>query len=189
VGENCSSAAAWWRPFCSARNPKRDRSPLFEIARVLVRVDHVASFIKNANHSVTGAAVKLCVLCGRRVVVDSNRPESRGPHEGKESADSEQNTLTNLGQLLRWINSLQIGQFVMNRTGAVLAGGGEYEPLPKRPKVKSRSSPEALALSKLHRREKDWRAKELVFPQQLILPTKNVPPRGRASGQTSWGVC
>jgi len=58
---------------------------------------------------------------------------------------------------------LRIGQFVMNRTGAILAGGGEYEPLPKRPKVKSRCSPEALALSKLHRREKDWRAKELVF--------------------------
>ena len=85
--------------------------------------------------------------------------------------------------------SLRTGQFVMNRTGAILAGGGEYEPLPKRPKVESRSSPEALALSKLHRREKDWRAKELVFPQQLISPTKNVSPRGRASGQTSWGVC
>jgi hypothetical protein len=27
-------------------------SPLFEIARVLVRVDHAASFIVNANHSI-----------------------------------------------------------------------------------------------------------------------------------------
>jgi len=27
-------------------------SPLFEIARVLVRLDHVARFIVNANHSV-----------------------------------------------------------------------------------------------------------------------------------------
>jgi hypothetical protein len=26
-------------------------SPFFEIARVLVRLDHVASFIVNANHS------------------------------------------------------------------------------------------------------------------------------------------
>jgi len=31
--------------FCSARNPKRDRSPLFEIANVLVHFDHVASLI------------------------------------------------------------------------------------------------------------------------------------------------
>jgi hypothetical protein len=34
--------------FCSARNPQRDRSPLFEITRVLVRLDHVARFIENA---------------------------------------------------------------------------------------------------------------------------------------------
>jgi hypothetical protein len=34
--------------FCPARNPKRDRSPLFETARVLVRFNHVASFIVNA---------------------------------------------------------------------------------------------------------------------------------------------
>jgi hypothetical protein len=27
-------------------------SPLFEIARVFVRFDHVASFIENANHSI-----------------------------------------------------------------------------------------------------------------------------------------
>jgi hypothetical protein len=30
----------------------RKTSPLLEIARVLVRVDHVASFIVNANHSI-----------------------------------------------------------------------------------------------------------------------------------------
>ncbi len=34
---------------------------LFEIARVLVRVDHVARFIVNANHGVMGAAEKLGV--------------------------------------------------------------------------------------------------------------------------------
>jgi len=28
------------------------RSPLFEIARVLVRLDHVASFIVNTNHGI-----------------------------------------------------------------------------------------------------------------------------------------
>ncbi len=36
-------------------------SPLFEIARVLVRLDHVPSFIVNANHRVMRAAEKLCV--------------------------------------------------------------------------------------------------------------------------------
>src|SRR5712692_5517075 len=35
--------------------------PLFEIARVLVRLDHVARVIVNANHSIMRAAVKLCV--------------------------------------------------------------------------------------------------------------------------------
>jgi hypothetical protein len=32
--------------------PKLDRSPLFEIASVLVRLNHVARFIVNANHGV-----------------------------------------------------------------------------------------------------------------------------------------
>jgi len=35
--------------------------PLFELARVLVRLNHVASFIINANHSIVWAAEKLCV--------------------------------------------------------------------------------------------------------------------------------
>jgi hypothetical protein len=35
----------------SARRAERKASPLFEIVRVLVRFDHVASFIVNANHS------------------------------------------------------------------------------------------------------------------------------------------
>jgi hypothetical protein len=33
--------------------PTRDRAPLFEIASVLVRFDHVARFIVNANHGIT----------------------------------------------------------------------------------------------------------------------------------------
>jgi hypothetical protein len=36
-------------------------SPLFELARVLVRLDHVASFIVNANHCIVRPAIKLCV--------------------------------------------------------------------------------------------------------------------------------
>ena len=36
-------------------------SPLFEIARVLVRVDHVASRIVNANHSIIADCVWLAV--------------------------------------------------------------------------------------------------------------------------------
>ena len=41
--------------------PCGETSPLFELARVLVRLDHVASFIVNANHSIMRAAEKLCV--------------------------------------------------------------------------------------------------------------------------------
>jgi len=33
-------------------------SPLLEIARVLVRLDHIASFIVNANHGIVGADVE-----------------------------------------------------------------------------------------------------------------------------------
>jgi hypothetical protein len=36
----------------SARRAERKASPLFEIARLLVRLDHVASFIANANRSI-----------------------------------------------------------------------------------------------------------------------------------------
>ncbi len=35
-----------------ARRNKKVNSPLFELAHVLVRVDHVASFIVNTNHSI-----------------------------------------------------------------------------------------------------------------------------------------
>ena len=37
-------------------------SPLSEIAFVLVRLDHVARFIVNANHSIMSAAAMLCVV-------------------------------------------------------------------------------------------------------------------------------
>ena len=39
-------------PALSSDKPKQLSSPFFEIARVLVRLDHVASFIVNANHSI-----------------------------------------------------------------------------------------------------------------------------------------
>ena len=49
-------------------------SPLFEIANVLVRVDHIFSVIVHANHGVMRAAEKLCVAdcvsavdCDRRI--------------------------------------------------------------------------------------------------------------------------
>ena len=45
----------------SGRSAERKPSPLFELARVLVRLDHVARFIVNANHSIMRAAEKLCV--------------------------------------------------------------------------------------------------------------------------------
>jgi hypothetical protein len=38
-----------------------ENSPLFELASVLVRLDHVACFIVKRNHSAMGAAVKLCM--------------------------------------------------------------------------------------------------------------------------------
>ena len=43
--------------FCALRG----NTPLFEVGRVLVRLDHIASFIVNANHSIMRAAEKLCV--------------------------------------------------------------------------------------------------------------------------------
>jgi hypothetical protein len=36
----------------SARRAERKASPLFELASVLMRLDHVACFIVNANHSI-----------------------------------------------------------------------------------------------------------------------------------------
>jgi hypothetical protein len=36
--------------------------PLFEIASVFVRLDHVPSFIVNANHGIMRPAAKLCVV-------------------------------------------------------------------------------------------------------------------------------
>jgi hypothetical protein len=39
----------------------RCEQSLFEIARVLVRLDHVTRIFVNANHGIMRAAVKLCV--------------------------------------------------------------------------------------------------------------------------------
>jgi hypothetical protein len=46
---------------CEVHTPPKKNSPLFEFARVLVRFDHVARFIVNANPTVMSAALKLCV--------------------------------------------------------------------------------------------------------------------------------
>jgi hypothetical protein len=68
------------KALCARRGRKRlgrnradvitsEKSPLFEIARVLVRLDHVASVIINANHSIMWAAAVHCVadcMKGRR---------------------------------------------------------------------------------------------------------------------------
>jgi hypothetical protein len=40
------------RCLCTRETGKKVNSWLFEIARVLVRLDHVASFIVNANHGI-----------------------------------------------------------------------------------------------------------------------------------------
>jgi hypothetical protein len=51
---------------------------LFEIARVLVRFDHVASIIINANHGTMGSAAKLGVV---NCVADCVRPTIPEPTE------------------------------------------------------------------------------------------------------------
>jgi len=46
-------AESWKVPFSrEVRSDASKNSPLFELARVLVRFDHVARFIANANHSI-----------------------------------------------------------------------------------------------------------------------------------------
>jgi hypothetical protein len=47
--------------------------PLFEIARVLVGLNHVASIIVNANHSVMGAAAVLRVIDCRAAAIQKRR--------------------------------------------------------------------------------------------------------------------
>jgi hypothetical protein len=44
--------------------------PLFEIALVLVRFDHISSVIVNANHSVMWAAEKLCEFLAHSALPD-----------------------------------------------------------------------------------------------------------------------
>ena len=48
----------------SARSAERKPSPLFELANVLVRLDHVARIIINRNHSTVLTAAKLRALNG-----------------------------------------------------------------------------------------------------------------------------
>ena len=42
-------------------NEETGNSPLFELACMLVRFDHIARCVVNVNHSIVRAAVKLCV--------------------------------------------------------------------------------------------------------------------------------
>src|SRR4029450_4517685 len=46
---------------CGSRQRQARTSPLFEIARVVVSLDHAASFIVNANHGLMWAAEMLCL--------------------------------------------------------------------------------------------------------------------------------
>ncbi len=59
---SCSSFCPGVPRFSEKRELTRVKtSPLFEIARVLVRLDHVASFIVNANHGIMRTAVEFRV--------------------------------------------------------------------------------------------------------------------------------
>jgi hypothetical protein len=46
----------------SARRAERKASPLFELAHVLVRLNHIAHCIVNANHGIMWMAEKFCVV-------------------------------------------------------------------------------------------------------------------------------
>jgi hypothetical protein len=48
-------------------------SPLFELARVLVRLDHVAVIIVNADHGIMRATAKLCCGASLGVVVPAQK--------------------------------------------------------------------------------------------------------------------
>jgi len=56
----------------------RAGSPLFELVRVLVRFNHVASIIVNADNRVMGAAEKLCVIdCVADSTASATAPQLR----------------------------------------------------------------------------------------------------------------
>jgi hypothetical protein len=79
VGRTRTTWRFWHRPVSPRPNPANKIAlPLLEIARVLVRFNHIASFIENANHSVMGAAVELRVAY---CVVDRIRPGVPQPTE------------------------------------------------------------------------------------------------------------
>jgi hypothetical protein len=51
----CLLIEVWFNPRCyQETNPQRDGkfSPLFEIALMLLRLDHIATLIINANHGI-----------------------------------------------------------------------------------------------------------------------------------------
>jgi hypothetical protein len=48
----CLQGCDHLRGHCVAAHSNRDNSPLSEITNVLVRLDHVARFIVNADHSI-----------------------------------------------------------------------------------------------------------------------------------------
>jgi hypothetical protein len=58
--------------------PNTIGSPRFEIACVLVCLDHVARFVKNADHHIMSAAVKLCVTDCIRLAI-SQATEGQRP--------------------------------------------------------------------------------------------------------------
>ena len=47
-------------------SPQKDFSPLFQLARVLVRFKHIVRFIVNANHGIMRATAKLALSRARR---------------------------------------------------------------------------------------------------------------------------
>ena len=64
--QRCEEYVEWleekqYSDWISDDNQHERRSPIFEIARVLVRFDQVASFIVNANDGVMRTTLKLCV--------------------------------------------------------------------------------------------------------------------------------
>jgi hypothetical protein len=59
--------------FSSKQIVKAYSLPLFELTGVLVRLNHVASFIVNANHSVMGTAEKLARGLSRGSTLDESQ--------------------------------------------------------------------------------------------------------------------
>jgi hypothetical protein len=56
------------------------RLRLFELARVLVRLDHVARFIVDVNHSIMRSAEKLCVADSRALFIPVRGAQTHPAH-------------------------------------------------------------------------------------------------------------